>query len=241
VSIVVVLHQPQDLVNIASVVRAMKNFELSHLRLVAPEEYDEHRIEGIAHNSYDILERIRQFDDIDAALADCTFVVGLTARERTAKRSVVRPRNGAAEIVRQEESGRVAIVLGPEDRGLSNTDLDRCHLTVTIPTNPDYPSLNLSQAFTVIAYELRLARGVRSLKAPRRQADPATAEQLEQVFLAAERALESIEFFKTRNPEYIMRTVREIAHRSALDTREAKLVAAMCFEVGNYLRRHGLE
>ena len=84
-SIVVVLHQPQDLVNIASVIRAMKNFALIDLRLVAPEEYDEYRIEGIAHNSYDVLERVQQFDDLDAALADCTFVVGLTARSRTAK------------------------------------------------------------------------------------------------------------------------------------------------------------
>lgn len=238
-SIVVVLLKPQDLVNIASVVRVMKNYEMNHLRLVAPEEYDEHRIEGIAHNSYDVLERVQQFEDLDSALEDRTFVVGLTARERTAKRNVLRPREAAAQILEQE--GAVAILLGPEDRGLSNDDLDRCHRAVTIPTNPEYPSLNLSQAFTVMAYELYVARGEKPLKAPRRDAEPATAEQLEQFFVAAQKALESIEFFKTRNPEHIMRTVREVTHRSPLDQREAKLLTAICFEVGNYLRRQGVE
>lgn len=236
-SIVVVLHRPQDLVNVAAVIRAMKNFGLTDLRLVAPEEYDEYRIEGIAHNSYDILERVKHFDDLDAAVADCTFVVGLTARSRTAKRNVVRPRDGAAEIVEHAASGRAAIVFGPEDRGLSNADLDRCHRAVSIPTNPDYPSLNLSQAFTVMAYELLLAKGAEFTPRPQSDIEAATAEQLERLFAAAQRALESVEFFKTRNPEHIMRTVREVIHRVPVDHREAKLLIAMCYEVGNYIER----
>ncbi len=240
-SIVIVLHQPQDLVNIASVVRAMKNFELFDLRLVAPEEYDEHRIEGIAHSSYDVLERVTQYDTLDAALADCTFVIGMTARERTAKRNVTRARDGAVEALQESASGRVAIVLGPEDRGLSNADLDRCHRAVTIATNAEYPSLNLAQAFTIMAYELSLARGARDLKTPRRHAETATAQQLEHLFQIAEQALEQIEFFKTRNPEHIMRTIREVLHRTPIDAREAKLFTAMCFEVGNYLHRQGIE
>ncbi len=240
-SIVVVLHQPQDLVNIASVIRAMKNFRLFDLRLVTPREWDEYRIEGVAHSSYDVIERVQQFDDLDAALADCTFVVGLTARERTAKRNVDRPREGAEEIVAESADGRVAIVLGPEDRGLSNADLDRCHRTVTIPTNDEYPSLNLSHAFAIIAYEVLLVRGTKAPKSPRRDAEPATSEQYEQLFGAAQAALDSIEFFKARNPEHIIRTIREVAHRTPIDAREAKLFIAMCYEVTNYLRRQGME
>lgn len=236
-SIVVVLHQPQDLVNIASVVRAMKNFGLTDLRLVAPEEYDEYRIEGIAHNSYDILERVKQFDDLDAALADCTFVVGMTARARTAKRNVMALREGAAEVVEKEKTGRAAILIGPEDRGLSNADLDRCHRAVSIPTSPEFRSLNLSHAFTVMAYELLVAKGVEPIVAKGADREPATAEQLEQLFVAGSRALDSVEFFKTRNPEHIMRTLREIVHRTPLDHREAKLLVAMCYEVGNFIER----
>ena len=240
-SIVVVLHQPQDLVNIASVIRAMKNFRLFDLRLVAPEEWDEYRVEGVAHASYDVIERVQQFDDLDAALADCTFVVGLTARARTAKRHVIRPREGAEDIVAEDAGGRVAIVLGPEDRGLSNADLDRCHRAIRIPTNDEYPSLNLSHAFAIVAYEVSQARGTTTFKPPRRTVEPATSEQYEQLFGAAQLALEAIEFFKARNPEHIIRTLREVAHRGTLDTREAKLLVAMCYEVTNYLRRQGSE
>ncbi len=239
-SLVVVLVRTQDLVNIAGVVRAMKNFELKDLRLVAPEEYEPHRIEGIAHKSGDLLKRVKMYADLDEALADCTYVAGMTARERTAKRNMQRPREAASELLAHAAEGRAALVLGPEDRGLTNEELDRCHRSIAIPTNPDYGALNLAQAFTLMAYELYLAGGVEPFKVPRRSAPPATAEQLEQLFQDAEAALETIEFFKTRNPASIMRTVREVAHRTPIDGREATLLRAMCIEVVRYLERMGL-
>jgi TrmH family RNA methyltransferase len=240
VSLVVVLVRTQDLVNIAGVVRAMKNFQLTDLRLVAPEEYDARRIEGIAHKSGDLLKRVQMYDDLDGALADCTYVAGMTARERTAKRNMLRPREAAPELLDRAAAGCAALVLGPEDRGLTNEELDRCHRSVAIPTNPEYGALNLAQAFTLVAYELHLARGVASFKQPRKNAPPATAEQLEQIFLDAEAALHAIEFFKTRNPASIMRTVREVVHRTPMDAREAALLRAMSIEVLRYLERMGL-
>src|SRR5258705_13749393 len=86
-SIVIVLDQPQDLVNIAHVVRGLKNFGFKDLRLVQPREYDAYRVEGIAHQTADVLARVRMFDSLGEAIADCVHVVGLTARGRTAKRS----------------------------------------------------------------------------------------------------------------------------------------------------------
>lgn len=239
-SLVVVLHRTQDLVNIASVVRAMKNFELRDLRLVAPEEYDPRRIEGIAHGSGDVLKRLAMFEDLDRALADCSFVVGMTARQRTAKRNVLRPRDAALELVRAAAGGRAALVLGPEDRGLTNEELDRCHRSIVIPSNPEYAVLNIAHAFTVVAYELYLARGEQPFKTPRRAAKLATQEQLEQIFEDASAALDAIDFFKTRSPASIMRTVREVVHRAPLDAREAKLLRAMCIEVVRYLERVGV-
>lgn len=239
-SLSVVLVRTQDLVNIASVVRAMKNFELRDLRLVQPEEYDVRRIEGIAHGTGDVLKRVTQFDSFEEAIADCTVVAGMTARQRTAKRNVARPREAAAELLEASQDGNVALVLGPEDRGLTNAELDRCHRSIVIATNPDHSSLNIAQAFTVMAYELYLARGDQPFKVPRRSAPPATAQDLADLFDAAEGALDAIEFFKTRNPEAIMRTVREVLHRTPLDAREAKLIRAMCFEVVRYLERMGV-
>ena len=240
-SLVVVLNQPQDLVNIAGVVRSMKNFELRDLRLVAPVEYDAYRIEGIAHNTGDVLQRVRQFATLEEALQDCVHVVALTARQRSAKRNVSRPREAAPEIVAAVETGTVALVLGREDIGLTNEELDRAQRIVTIPTNPAYASLNLVQAFTVMAYELLLARDTaRPFKAPRREAPPATREQTEMLFADAERALGAIDFFKTRQRDSVMRSFREVLHRTPMDQREVKLIRAMWIEVVRFLERHGI-
>ena len=237
--LVVVLHRPRDLVNIASVIRIMKNFALRDLRLVAPAEYDAYRVEGIAHKTGDVLKRVVVFDALDQALADCHHVVGFTARQRSAKRNAQRPREAAGDILAVSEATLVALVFGPEDKGLTNDELDRCHRIVTIPTSADYASLNLAQAVAVMAYELFLARGTPPLKPPRRAAEPATQEQLERLFADAHQALEAIDFFKTRNPEPVMRTVREILHRTPLDAREVELARAMCIEAAKRVRREG--
>jgi TrmH family RNA methyltransferase len=239
VSIVVVLDQPQDLVNIAHVVRGMKNFAFRDLRLVQPREYDAYRVEGIAHQTADVLARVRTFEALGDAIADCVHVVGLTARGRTAKRNLQRPREAAAEINLLADGGPVALLLGREDKGLTNDALDRCHRVVTIPTDASYPSLNLGHAAIVMLYELALARGVetRAFKAPRRAAEPAAAEELERLFADVDRALAAIDFFKTRNAEGIMRTMRELAHRTPLDLREVKLLRAMAIEVVKYGER----
>jgi len=238
--IVVVLHEPQDLVNIAHVVRAMKNFGFRDLRLVTPREYDAYRIEGIAHQTHDVVARVARFDRLDEALADCVHVIGFTARGRTAKRNLQRPREAAAEILAQAGAGPVALLFGREDKGLPNDALDRCHRVVTIPTSPGYPSLNLAHAVVLMLYELALARGdeARPFKTPRRPGGaPATSQDLERLFGVAEAALRVVDFFKTRQAEGVMRTVREVIHRTPLDEREAKLLRAMAIEVVKYGER----
>lgn len=238
-TILIVLDQPQDLVNIAHVARAMKNFGFRDLRLVAPRDYDAYRVEGIAHRTHDLLARVRLCGTLEAALADCVHVVGLTARGRTAKRTVQRPRAAAAEILDRARSGPVALVFGREDTGLTNESLDRCHRVVTMPTNPAYPSLNLGHAVVLMLYELALARGdeARPVKPPRRRAPPATVEELERLFADAEQALAAIEFFKKRSARTVMRTARDVTHRLPLDRREAKLLRAMAIEVIKYRER----
>ena len=244
-SILLVLDQPQDLVNIAHVVRGMKNFGFKDLRLVEPREYDPYRVEGIAHQTADVLARVRTFASLAEAIADCVHIVGLTARGRTAKRNLQRPREAAAEIVALADDRPVALLFGREDKGLSNEALDRCHRVVTIPSESSYPSLNLGHAAIIMLYELALARGAadRPFKTPRRTSEPAAAAELERLFVDVERALGTIAFFKTRNAEGIMRTMRELAHRTPLDLREVKLLRAMAIEVVKYgerLARSGL-
>jgi TrmH family RNA methyltransferase len=237
---VLVLVAPQDLVNVASTVRLVKNFGLGAIRLVKPEmTLDRYRIEGIAHNTADVVDRMEVLDSLSAALADCVFSVVLTGRERAAKRTVLRPREAAHALARRSLEGRVAIVAGREDSGLTNDELDACHALVTISTDPGHPSLNLAQAVGIMAYESWLARGGDDLplKPPRRQAGPATQEQLEQLFSDWERTLSTIDFFKTRQPEHVMRSLREVMFRAELDGREASLLRAMGIEVVRFLER----
>ncbi|HEY4138801.1 MAG TPA: TrmH family RNA methyltransferase [Casimicrobiaceae bacterium] len=237
-AVVIVLYEPQDPVNIAAAVRAMKNMGVARLRLVRPVEYDVVRLEGIAHQTMDVIERIERFDSFDAAVADCVRVFGFTARRRAAKLRVIDPKVAAVELLEVAHEGPVALVFGREDSGLPNAILDRVHAAVTIPTT-DHASLNLAQAALIGLYELHLAAAdaTRSLGPPRKDAPPPTNEQFEQFFADAERSLASIQFFKTRFPEHIMRTLRSLTFRAAPNARELSLMRAMAIEVVNYLDR----
>ncbi len=239
---VLVLVEPQDLVNIAVAIRVAKNFGVEEVRLVAPREFDPYRIEGIAHNTGDMLARLRITATLDEALADIVWAGALTARARRAKRTVLRPRAAADQLVERSADGPVALVAGREDKGLTNDELDRCHALVTIPTNPDYRSLNLAQAVGVLCYESWVARtgGGSAVKPPRRRAGAATGDQHERLFADWERALWAIEFFKTRQPDMVMRSVREIVFRAGLDGREATLLRAMALEIVRFLERRGV-
>ena len=236
---ILVLVNPQDIVNIASAVRVAKNFGIERMRLVTPEVFDPYRIEGIAHNTSDFVARIEILDSLEEAIGDCVFTAVLTARERAAKRRVLRPREAAAVLMQQATDGPVAIVAGREDSGLTNAELDLCNALVTIPTDPAHRSLNLAQAVAIMAYETWNARGgeAHPIKPPRNQAAPATSGQLEELFTDWTGALWAIDFFKTRRTESVMRSFREIVFRAGLDGREASLLRAMGIEVVRYLER----
>ena len=239
-SVVVVLYEPQDPVNIAATIRAMKNMGVARLRLVRPVAYEAVRLEGIAHGTMDLIDRIEHFDSFDAAVADCVRVFGFTARRRAAKLRVIEPKVAATELLDAAGDAPVALAFGREDSGLPNEILDRVHAAVTIPTT-NHASLNLAQAVLIGLYELHLAAAdaTRTLAPPRKDAPPPTNEQFEQFFADAANALEAIEFFKTRYREHIMRTLRSLSFRAAPNARELSLMRAIALEVKNYIRRIG--
>lgn len=224
--------------NIAATVRAMKNMGVLALGLVRPAEYDPWRLEGIAHDTHDIIERIEHHDSLESALADCVRTAGFTARHRAAKRAVVTPDAAAHELLGFAREGPVGLVFGREDRGLSNDALDRAHLVVTIPTT-GHASLNLAQAVLIGLYEMHLAAAdaTRTLGPPRKAARAATTAEYELLFADTERALEQVRFFKTRNAEHVMRTLRSLAFRAAPDAREVSLLRAVAIEVVRTIER----
>ena len=238
--IAIVLYEPQDPVNIAATVRAMKNMGVSTLRLVRPVAYDPVRLEGIAHDTWEIIDSIERYDDFDAAVKDCVRLVGFTARRRKAKWQLMDPRGAAADALDHAADGQVGFVFGREDSGLPNEILDRVHVAVNIPTT-NHASLNLAQAVLISLYELHLAAGdaTRVLRGPRKEAPPPTTDLFERYFVELHQALDSIQFFKTRYPEHIMRSLRAITFRAAPDDRELSLLRAMALEIVRFLERTG--
>lgn len=238
---VLVLIEPQDIVNIGAAVRICCNFGVDEMRVIKPQVWDPYRIEGIAHHTADFIANVRHFETVQDALADCSYSVVLTGRERTAKRRIQRPRAAAEELVARSFEGRVAIVAGREDSGLTNEELDACHTLVTIATDPRNTSLNMAQAIAVFLHEVYTARGADAVpfKRPKHWAKKAGHEILEQMFNDWERALWAIEFFKTRQADTVLRGFRDILFRADLDDREAKLIRAMGIEVTRYLARNG--
>lgn len=238
-NLVVVLNQPQDLINVAGVVRAMANMGLERLTLVDAPEFDPWRITGIAHRTHPIVEQIRRADTLAEALASATYVVGTSARPRTAQRNYRRPREAAPDIVRRAADGQVAVVFGREDRGLSNEELDQCHEVLVVPTAREYSSLNLAQAVLLVAYEILLASGVADHPLPegKRSLGPASAAALEEMYSALEEGLAHARFFKARKAESVMRTIRTVFGRTTLDAHEARLLRSAGYEVRNRIAK----
>ena len=234
----VVLYEPQDPVNIAGTIRAMKNMGFSRLYLVRPVEYDAYRLEGIAHDTVEIISGIKRCEELEEALEGCVSVAGFTARRRAAKRDVLTPRAAASDLLDFSVDGDVALLFGREDKGLPNDALDRAQVVVTIPTT-SHASLNLAQAVLLGLYELHVAAAdaTRTLALPRKHAPPATAEEYELLFADAELGLHAIDFFKTRYHEHIMRSLRTIVFRARPDGRELALLRAVFIEIQRTVER----
>jgi TrmH family RNA methyltransferase len=154
-SIEVILVSPRNPLNIGAVARAMANFGFSHLTIVAP--YEPHWCEAqSAVGAEELLHSAKRTESLAEAVADCTLVVGTgTLAHRKPEQPVVALPELPPHIERAlAANGRIALVFGPEKRGLTREDLSHCHLLLEIPTDPRQPSMNLGQAAAVCLYEL---------------------------------------------------------------------------------------
>lgn len=167
--VVFVLDRPQDVINVGAVVRLLGNFGLARLRLVEPAAFDPERILTVARRGQAVLDATERYHTLADALADCAFVLGTTSRARALQRPTLTPRQAAPALLTVALAGGrpdgagvgrpsyAAVLFGPENVGLSNAALDRCHAILRIPTVPEDASLNLAQAALLVAYELFLA------------------------------------------------------------------------------------
>src|SRR5580692_6484313 len=196
---VVVLVEPQLGENIGAAARAMANFGLSRLRLVKPRQaWPNDKAQMMAAGADRILERAELYDTLEAAIADCSFVLAATARAHDQAKPVVGPADAAAQIAPRIAAGEtVAIVFGRERNGLENDEVALADRILTLPVNPAFASLNLAQAIVIVAYEwfTRSTGAELPFRMPEKS-PPAQKQQLLAFFASLERELEKVEFFR---------------------------------------------
>ncbi len=196
---VVILVEPQLGENIGAAARAMANFGLSRLRLVRPRQgWPNAKARMMAAGADRILERAALFDTLEAAIADCSFVLATTARAHDQAKPVVGAAAAAAEMAPRIEAGEtVAVLFGRERNGLENDEVALADRIVTLPVNPAFASLNLAQAVVIVAYEwFKLGSGAKLPFGMPQKSAPAPKQQLLAFFASLERELEKVEFFR---------------------------------------------
>jgi tRNA/rRNA methyltransferase len=232
--VAIVLHRPRYPENIGAAARAMRNMGLGQLVVVAPERYEAEKALKLAtHGARDLIDGMVMAEDLETALATFGFVVGTTARLGGQRRVYRRPETLARALVPISRTNPIAIVFGPEDRGLSNADIRRCHALVNIPT-ADFSSLNLAQAVMIVCYELRRA----AIDVPAEQTPRlANRFELDGMYDQLRDVLVRISFISHDNPEYWMSRIRNFFTRLELRARDVAILRGICRQIDWYGRK----
>lgn len=233
-NIAIVLHKPRYPENIGAAARALCNMGLKRLLVVDPENYDMDKVRKLAtHAASDIIEHIEIYEALDQALADFNYIVGTTARVGSQRRTINAPSLPAEKLASISAGNLIAILFGPEDRGLTNEDIRNCHLLVNIPTS-NFSSLNLAQAVMIICYEL-FTYSCEEKKAltPRL----ANRHELEGMYAHLKDILVKISYVNAENPDYWMNKLRHFFNRLPLRAGEVSIIRGICRQIDWYGKR----
>lgn len=205
----------------------MKNMGMNQLRLVNPKLFPHADATARASGADDVLREAKVFSDLSEAIADCQIILGASARDRTISWPSLTARDCAVRFLQpQYQQTNIALVLGRENSGLKNHELDLCHYLLRIPCNPEYSSLNLAAAVQVICYELFVSS---QLPQPRTVGDEgecplASSEQMESFYQHLLETMADIGFLHPERSRSIMRRLRRVFNRSQLDTKEVDIL-----------------
>lgn len=251
--------------NIGATARALKNMGIANLRLVDPRDYPSDVAMWRAVSATDVLERAKVFPTLVEAVADCSMVIGASARSRRMPWPMLSPRQCARHVLLETQraadaisgdeaanSGQIALVFGREDTGLTNDELQQCHYHVQIPANEEYSSLNLAAAVMVICYEVRIAMlehaGDPRLGADAPLYDPASEDeywdvpkadghQMELFYQHLEKALVAMDFHDPENPRLLMPRMRRLFGRIRPDAMEINILRGVLTYIDEHVRR----
>ena len=221
----IVLCQTSHPGNIGSAARAMKTMGISQLVLVRPRLFPAPDAHAMAAGATDILDSARIVDSLDEALAGCRWAVSLSARRRELSLPSMDSRSAAGRLLDEAEHGDVALVFGTEMFGLSNEEVLRTQGLVQIPANPDYSSLNLSQAVQVLCYEARMQAGAElDEKTLDTGLERASVDDIERLYTHMQQTLVRIGFLNPARPRRLMPRIRRLFGRAGLEKMEVDIL-----------------
>lgn len=231
-NVTIILVEPKLPENIGAVARAMNNMDIRRLIVVNPASMDPDRVVKMAtSHSMDILENIKMHDDLRVALAPFRYIAGTTARVGSMRPALTTPSRLARDLIPISRENEVAILFGPEDKGLSNDHLSYCHTIINIPTS-EFSSLNLAQAVMIICYELFQARSdAPDVNTPRL----ANSFELEGMYDHLNDVLTKIGFLNPQNPERWMWNIRRFLSRLPMQANDVRVVRGICRQIDWYV------
>jgi tRNA/rRNA methyltransferase len=230
-NISVVLNQPRYPENIGAAARAMRNMGISSLVIVDPQNFDLHKAMKLAtHFASDILEKSKFYPDLKEALAPFNYVVGTTARLGGERQMVCQPAKLAEKLISISADNRIALLFGPEDKGLSNEAVRHCHVLVNIPTTA-FSSLNLAQAVLILCYEIFIAGGKETEEFTPRLAN---RYELDGMYDQLKDVLVRISYINSENPDYWLNHFRRFFTRLQLRAKEVNIIRGLCRQVDWY-------
>ena len=207
--------------NIGAVARCMMNMGLSRLVLVRPPQDDHDEALKLAAGAEVILQDAVRTDTLRGAVAGHHLVIGTSRHQGRHRRNVATPREMADRIVPLLPQNRIALVFGREVNGLDKEDLDLCNELISIPSSEAFPSLNLSHAVCLVAYELFLAAAVRRVAGERTLVQ---AGELEAFYQHLQKVLEDSGFLGQHNKDHMMTSLRQLFGRSRLEPRDISIL-----------------
>ncbi len=233
-NITIVLNKPKYPGNVGSVARCARNMGIEKISVVGNRDLALEEMRQMAtHFAAGIVDRIQHFDRLDEALARFHYIVGTTSRRGSARGPVVSPREMAARLVDISQDNKVALLIGPEDTGLSNDDLRFCHLLVTIPTSKHNKSINLSHAAMILCYEIFVSH-MEPMEAFTSRL--AASAELEGMYDHMKGLLMKIGFLNPENPEFWMMHIRRFLGRTNLFSKEVKIIRGLCRQLEWYMK-----
>ncbi len=210
-NVIILLVRPEKSQNIGAVCRAMANCGISNLRIVGKKEsYDDEKVRVLAIHAAPIWERAEFFSSITQATKDCTICAGTTRRRGKKRGRLLLPEEFADAASEQSNGEKIAIAFGNERTGLTEEELNECTIGITIPSDDNFPSLNLSHAVQIVAYSLFRVQKIAS------PSNPIPLEKLDFCVNKICDDLQKIGFFKIAGREDMARFFRSVFSRAAL-------------------------